>query len=341
MRVLIGTDRIGALASADAGAALGRAFAAARPGVEVAVVPMGSGGADLALALAALGDDSVVVADPEADHARGVHHDHVHGDDLPTGVDTDATSSGVGRALAAALEQRPRRVVVDLTGLVTHDGGAGILAALGACADVPLDRGVGALAGLGFLDLAPARERVGATELVAVIDPGELGDMLLGLRGLTSRRGRAAGTDPAVMLATDAALGRLASALGVPDAPGLGAAGGAVLTLTALDAWTTGGPALCAQIAGLDRTASVADVVITGADRVDFATRGGHVVPEMAAIAERSMRPAVVVAREVAVSGRELRTFGVEVAYPLGGDPALDADELTARASGVARSWTW
>ncbi|MFT3877227.1 MAG: glycerate kinase [Propioniciclava sp.] len=341
MRVLIGTDRIGALASADAGAALGRAFLAARPGVEVAVVPMGSGGPDLAAALAALGDDSVVVGDPDAGRTRGVHHDHVHGDEEPTGVDVASTSLGVGQALAAALSSRPRRVVVDLTGLITHDGGAGILAALGARADVPLDRGVGALGGLGSIDLALARERVGATELVAVIDPGELGDLLLGLRGLTSRRGRAAGTDPAVMLAADAALGSLASALGIPDAPGLGAAGGAVLALTALGAWTTGGPALCAQIAHLERTAALADVVITGADQVDFATRGGHVVPEMAAIAQRSMRPAVVVAREVAVSGRELRTFGVEVAYPLGGDAGLSADELTERAAGVARSWTW
>ncbi|MBK8463438.1 MAG: glycerate kinase [Nigerium sp.] len=341
MRVLIGTDRIGALASADAGAALGRAFVAARPGVEVAVVPMGSGGTDLVAALRALGDDAVVVASPEAGRGRGVHHDHRHGGDAPTGVDPASTSAGVGRALADALAHRPRRVVVDLTGLVTHDAGAGLLAGLGARADVPLDQGAGGLAGLGFLDLSAARDLLGATELVAVVDPAELGDMLLGLRGLTSRRGRAAGTDPALMLATDAALGGLASALGIPDAPGMGAAGGAALALTALGAWTTGGPALCAQLAGLERTASMADVVVTGADQLDFATRGGHVVPEMAAIGERTMRPTIVVARHVEVSGRELRTFGVEVAYPLGGDADLDAGELTRRASGVALSWTW
>lgn len=341
MRVLIGTDRIGALASADAGAALGRAFVAARPGVEVAVVPMGSGGADLAAALRALGDGSPVVSAPDADRGRGVHHDHAHGGEAPTGVDAFSTSLGVGHALADALARRPRRVVVDLTGLITHDAGAGLLAALGARADVPLDQGAGALAGLGSLDLTAARALLGATELVAVVDPAELGDMLLGLRGLTSRRGRAAGTDPAVMLATDAALGGLAAALGIPDAPGMGAAGGAVLALTALGAWATGGPALCAQLAGLERTAALADVLVTGADQVDFATRGGHVVPEMAALGERAMRPTVVVAREVEVSGRELRTFGVEVAYPIGGGVDLDADELVGRASGVARSWTW
>ncbi len=341
MRVLIGTDRIGALASADAGAALGRAFAAARPGVEVAVVPMGSGGPDLAAALRALGDDSVVVSAPVADRTRGVPHDHAHGDDEPTGVDPGSTSVELGRALAAVLAHHPRRVVVDLTGVVTHDAGAGLLSALGARADVPLDQGAGGLSGLGSLDLSEARSLVGATELTAVVDPAELGDLLLGLRGLTSRRGRGAGTDPAVMLATDAALGRLASALGLPDAPGMGAAGGVALALAALGAWATGGPALCAQLAGLERTASLADVLVTGADQVDFATRGGHVVPEMASLGERTMRPTVLVAREVEVSGRELRTFGVEVAYPVGGAADLGADELERRASGLARSWTW
>lgn len=340
MRVAICTDRIGALASPDAGAALGRAFVSARPGTQVAVVPLASGGPDLALALGALGDGAVVVRDPGAVDGH-VHHDHTHGDEEPTGVDPSSTSARLGRALAGALASRPARLVVDLTGLVTHDGGAGILAALGATADVPLDAGAGGLTGLTTLDMAPARARVGNTELVAVVDPDELQDMLLGLRGLTSRRGRAAGTDPALMLSTDAALGTLAGALGVPDAPGLGAAGGAVLALTALGAWVTSGPSLCAQVAGLERTASLADVLVTGADHVDFATRGGHVVPEVAALGERAMRPVVVVAREVDVSGRELRTFGVEVAHAVGGDPDLGADELTRRAAGVAASWTW
>ncbi|MDO5533604.1 MAG: glycerate kinase [Propionibacteriaceae bacterium] len=340
MRILVCTDRIGALASADAGAALGRAFVAARPGTQVAVVPMAAGGPDLAAALAALGETAPVVRDPDAE-AGHRHHDHVHGDEEPTGVDPASTSVGVGRALAAALASRPARVVVDLTGITTHDGGAGILAALGATGDVPLDAGAGGLAGLSRLDLAAARERVGDTELVAVVDPSELGDMLLGLRGLTSRRGRAAGTDPALMLSTDAALGALAGALGVPDAPGLGAAGGAALALVALGGWVTSGPALCAQVADLERTASLADVVVTGADHVDFATRGGAVVPKLAALGERVLRPVIVVARVVDVSGRELRTFGVEVAYPVGGESDLGSAELTERAAGVASSWTW
>ena len=41
----------------------------------------------------------------------------------------------------------PTGLVVDLSGLAVHDGGAGLLAALGAEADQPLDQGVQPLAG--------------------------------------------------------------------------------------------------------------------------------------------------------------------------------------------------
>ncbi len=308
MRVLICTDSIGGCSSAEAGAALGRAFVAARPGVQVAVVPMASGGAGLAEALASLGDDSVVV--------------------------------GVAD-VAGALASRPRRIVLDLTASRSIDGGAGLLAALGAAADAPLDEGPDAWGELSRVDLTAARRLLGGTELVAVVPSAELADLLLGLRGVTARRGFGSGTPTADLIATDAALGRLAAALGVPDAPGVGAAGGAALAVIALGGWITTGPALCAQAAGLERTASSADVLVTGCDALDFVARGGDVVGEVASIAGRVLRPCVAVAREVAVSGRELRTFGVESAHPLGGGAELSASELTQRARTVAASWTW
>lgn len=329
MRLLVCTDRIGALASTDAGAALGRAFVAAKPGVEVAVVPMAAGGDDLGAVLAELGSDATVVGASAPRTAQA------------EGIDVWSTTLELGHRLAAALASRPRQIVVDLTGVHTHDGGAGILAALGARSDVALDAGVGGLAGLSRLDIGPARALVGDTELVAVVDVGELGDLLLGLRGLTARRGHATGADPALMLATDASLGALAGLLGVPDGPGMGAAGGAVVALSALTAWLTTGPALCAQLASLEATAGAADVIVTGTDQLDFVRRGGPVVGEVIALAERTLRPCVVVARNVDVSSRELRTFGVEVAYPVGGPADITADALTERASGVAGSWTW
>ena len=327
MRVLICTDRIGALSSAEAGAALGQAFLAARPDTQVAVVAMGATGADLADALGALGDPGVVVWSP--------------GPGEPViGVDTTSTSADLGRALAAALASGPRRVVVDLSGLACHDGGAGLLGALGATADVPLDQGAAGLQGLSALDLSAARALLGDTELVGVVRPDQLADLLLGLRGVTARRAHASGsTDFTAMLATDKALGGLAGALGVPDAPGVGAAGGAALAIVALGGWLTSGPAVVAEAAGLERTASAADVVVTGCDLLDGVARGGAVVREVAAIASRVERPCVVAAAQVAVSSRELRTLDLETAHEVG--DVATAAQLTAGAQGLATSWVW
>ncbi len=143
------------------------------------------------------------------------------------------------------------------------------------------------------------------------------------------------------MLATDAALGALAGRSASPTPRAWAPPAAPCSPSLALGGWATSGPSLCAEVAQLERTASVADVLLTGADHVDFATRGGHVVPEVAALGERTMRPVVVVARKVDISGRELRTFGVEVAYAVGGGADLGSAELTRRAAGVASSWTW
>lgn len=327
MRILVATDRVGGLASADAGRAVGRAFADA--GAQVAVVPVGVRGAALADALAALGEDAVVVGGAEPPGPP------------VTGVDPHSSSLALGAAVAAALAARPAHLVVDLTGLRSHDAGAGLLSALGADADAPLDAGAAALASLTRVDLDPARRLLGATRLTAVVADDEASDLLLGLRGVTARRGHAVVTDPALLLEVDDALAGLARAVGVADAPGVGAAGGAPLAVLALGGTLTTGPALCAATAGLDRTLGHADVVVTGADALGFADRGGPVVRELAARAEAALRPCIALARTVAVSGRELRTFGVEAAYAVGGDAALTADELTERARTVAASWTW
>ncbi|MFV0451844.1 MAG: glycerate kinase [Propioniciclava sp.] len=327
MRILVSTDRIGALSSADAGAAVARAFRDARSGVEVAVIPMAAGGIDLALALDRLGDDAVVVT---AGTGGPGHR-----------FDLSASSVELGTRLAEVLTQRPARVVADLTGVTSLDGGAGLLAALGAVADVRLDAGLSALGGITRIDLTEVRALLRDTELVAVVAPDHVADLLLGLRGIIVRRGHAVDAAPADLLPADAALGALAGALGMMDTPGVGAGGGVALALKALGAAVTSGPALCASVAGLDRTAARADVLVTGTDSLDFAERGGPVVTEIAAAAERALRPCVAVAREVQVSARELRTFGIEVAYALGGEARLGAAELTRRAAGPASSWTW
>ncbi len=349
MRVLVCSDDIAALPSAVAGQALAAGWPQAQP----AVLPVGEAGAGFVRAAADSaglelvteavdGQLITVAAGPAARGGTqfavvGVPGPGIGGGAIPYG----ASSRPLGLALAEVLQPRsrarPGTVYLDLISGDVHDGGAGLLAGLGARADVPLDAGVSGLHDLGRIDLRPARSAVGDSRLVGVLPTDQRGRLLLGLRGITSLRGREAGTDPALLLATDAALARLASLLGVEDGEGIGAAGGVALAVAALGGRLTTGPELV-----FDRVAGPVDLVVTGCTSYDFASRGGGVVAAAARLAERLLCPCLVVAGEVLIGAREMRTMGVEAAYPLESGPAdVTADRLRELAVRVGRSWRW
>ena len=238
--------------------------------------------------------------------------------------------------------------MVDLGGLGVHDGGAGLLAALGASADRPLDLGVQGLVGLSRLDLSAVRAALGGTELIGVVPADQLAQPLLGLRGITSLS-RDAGR-PELMLSTDAALAGYrpaGPARASPTFPGAGACGGLGLAILALGGRLTTGPALAfASPAGVAATRGV-DLVVTGCTVFDFASRGGGVVAAAAAKAVELLSPCVVIAGEVVIGSREMRTMGIEAAYAVR-ESSLDTPsgdvsvpELAQTARRVARSWNW
>ncbi len=349
VRVLVASDAIGALSSAAAGAVLAQAWS----GSDLQVVPVGEAGAGFLRSLsdrwgapmhtrAGPGPVMTFVGD-RGDAVRGAGVEAV----APPGELYDASSRALGEALGGVLAgPGPARVYLDLAGLPVHDGGAGLLAALGAEADVSLERGARGLLGLGRLNLAPVRDRLGTTELVGVVPAGQLTQPLCGLRGITSLVGRTAGAASEEMLAVDAALERLARLAGpeVLGTPGAGAAGGLGLAVLALGGRLATGPEVALADADLRRL----DLVLTGCWVFDFARRGGGVVAAAAATASAALSPCVVVAGEVVIGSREMRTMGVEAAYavressldqPSGGD--VGAEELGALARRVARSWRW
>ena len=136
-----------------------------------------------------------------------------------------ATSRGVGELVAAAIDGGARTVVVGLGGSGTNDGGAGLLAALGATGDAALDAGPRGLAGLTTLDPAPARSRVAGVRITAASD---VDNPLTGLFGATKTYGPQKGLAEDRLVAVDAALELLA---GLADRrlcleKGAGAAGG-------------------------------------------------------------------------------------------------------------------
>ena len=135
----------------------------------------------------------------------------------------------------------------------------------------------------------------------------------------------------------DAGLAELAASWGVPDQPGAGACGGVGLAVLALGGRLTTGP----DVTLADVVAPV-DVVVTGCTSYDFASRGGGVVASAAQLAERLLCPCVVLAGEVLIGGREMRTMGVEAAYGLDvGAGEVTVEDLRALAVRVGRSWRW
>lgn len=345
MRVLVCSDEVGGLSSAAAG----RCLAVGWTGQRTAVVPLGEAGAGFVSSTAdrlGVGEEPVVVADRVGVRTRAdllsavaLPGPGVGEGPLPYG----ASSLPLGHLVAETLPEAGT-LLVDLVSDDVHDGGAGFLAALGADADVDLTAGVTGLVGLSRLDLSGPRQRLAGLELVGVVPSTQRSTALLGLRGITSVRGRATGDDAARLLAADASLQQLADLDGPGLGPtsGAGACGGTGLAVLALGGRLTSGPELA-----LGAITGPVDLVVTGCSVFDFAHRGGGVVAAAAALAGRLLAPCVVVAGEVLIGAREMRTMGIEAAYAVhesaadGVDTPLTSAELTETARRVARTWRW
>lgn len=353
MRVVVATDSIGSLSSARAGVEIARGWT----GAEVAVVPVGDSGFGFASALADQADAELTLLPRDPDDPPSPPVTCLDADGLVVvtvepdqgeparGIDGTGSSAPLGRALRSALvsaRTKPSVAVVDLAWARAHDGGAGLLAGLGAEADGPLDQGVDRMAAITRVDLAPVRELLAGVHLIGVVPADEIDRHLLGLRGITSLRGREVNEEPERMLAVDATLERFAAlcAPGLAPEPGAGACGGTGFAIQALGGELRTGASWAAERVGLAETIRRADLVVTGCGVFDFATRGGGVVAEVARLAEEALRPCIAIAGKVLIGTREMRTMGIESAYPVGaGD--VTAAELSRAAARVARSWSW
>lgn len=352
MRIMVATDCIGALSSRQAGGVIGSGWL---PGGDVSVLPIGEAGRGFVAAfadLAGVATSSQVVNGIIVTTGSGPETGLVHvlGSSRGVGIPYEQSSRPIGEAIAAlAGNQGIARIVVDLAGLWVHDAGAGMLAALGAVGDRPLDQGADGLGGLSALDLTPARALLGEIQLIGVVPAAQRDVPLVGLRGITARAGREANVEPDRMLRTDAALeafARLASPTHVA-ASGAGACGGLGFAVLALGGALSTGPALALASAQGRAALHHVDLVVTGCSVFDFASRGGGVVAAMAGAAAAALSPCIVIAGEVVIGSREMRTMGIEAGYAVR-ESTLDepgghvrSEELAATAQRVARSWSW
>jgi glycerate 2-kinase len=353
VRILVATDTIGDLSSRQAGEIIASGWSSV---AEVSVLPIGDAGdgfasayADLAgLATSSKMIDAIMMT---TGHGPDTGIVQLRGPHRSPGIPYQQSSRPIGEAIAGLLlgKQAPGRMLVDLAGLWVHDGGAGLLGALGATADRPLDRGVAGLGGLNQIDLTPARAFLGDTELIGIVPAAQLSEPLLGLRGITSRAGREANVEPEQMLRTDATLERFAR-LASPThagAPGSGACGGVGFGVLALGGRLSTGPALALTSPAGQQGLRGVDLIVTGCSVFDFASRGGGVVAAMAEAAAVALTPCIVIAGEVLIGSREMRTMGIEAAYAvraslLDNVPGeVSNEDLATTARRVARSWTW
>lgn len=364
MRIVVASDSIGALSSAQAGAVLADGWR----GADATVVPMGESGRGFSAAMAdQLASEVTLLVARQPDDFGGRVATCVDASEAlivglepestalepARGIDYSASSIALGRAVRQAIVSSAHHagvVVVDLAWNRGHDGGAGFLAGLGAYSDRPLDAGVAGLGSATFVDLDPVRELLGDRLLVGIAPNDEIGQPLLGLRGITSLKGRAANEDAEKLLATDAALELFASLCNpaAATAPGAGAAGGVGFAINALGGRLCTGPGYAAEHGRLADAVRTADLVVTGCIVFDFASRGGGVLAEAAKLAETALRPCIAIAGEVLIGGREMRTMGIESAYPVREssldrpvDADVSAEELARTVARVARSWSW
>ena len=373
MRILVAPDKFaGTLTAAEAAAAISDGWHRTAPDDELELVPLSDGGPGFLDVLmstmhpTSVGGDleAVPVTGPlgdtvlaqllirsevnsttgyvESAQACGLHFVPAEQRDVTSS--SAATSYGVGELLLAAIDRGCSRVVVGVGGSASTDGGAGMLAALGAEPGAALRGGGGGLAGISAVDLGPARARLAGVQLVAATD---VGGPLMGSDGAAHGYAGQKGADRATREQLESAMRSWATATdgGLAVRPGAGAGGGVGFGLLLLGADRVAGAAVVIEATRLSQRAAAVDLVLTGEGAFDWQSLRGKVVAGVAHAAQQSGRPVVVLAGRVEVGRRELASAGIDSAYAVDDLPAGEAGHTHAQAlaglaARVARTWS-
>ncbi len=342
-RVLVAPDKFkGSLTGLEVARAVARGLRSRRPDVEVDILPVADGGDGTLDAAVAAGFEpvEVTVTGPTGQPVRTrfarrgetavVEMADACGlERLPGGrfAPRSATSRGLGEVIAAALETGASSIVVGIGGSASTDGGAGLVAALGArlldVAGDPLPEGGEALARLHTLDLGDLDPRLRETEIVVACD---VDNPLTGDKGAAAVYGPQKGASAGDVALLDAALAHWADVVATDtgsdrrDEAGAGAAGGVGFgALALLGARLRPGIELMLDLVDFAARVPGAALVVTGEGSLDHQSLHGK-APVGVARATRAAGPAVPV---VAVCGRRelddvaLRGAGIAAAYAL------------------------
>jgi glycerate kinase len=344
MRVVVAPDKFkGSLSAAEVAAHLAAGLTAAAPDATVVQVPVADGGEGTLAAALAAGFDRVPVrvAGPTGaplDSALAVRDRTAVVElaaasglaVLPGGrpAALAATSLGTGQLVRAALDLGCTEIVLGVGGSACTDGGAGLLAGLGArltdAAGRELPLGRAALQVLDRVDLTGLDPRLRDVRLVLATD---VDNPLLGPAGAAAVYGPQKGASPADVAVLEAGLARWVTVLGqelgpaaadTADQPGAGAAGGVGhACLAALGAVRRPGIDVVLDLAGFAGHLAGADLVVTGEGSLDAQTLHGKAPAGVAARARAAGVPVVAVAGRCLLDAAELRRAGFAAAAAL------------------------
>jgi len=367
MRVLVAPDSFGGTLSAqEAAEAIVDGWLVTKPDDDLVCRPLSDGGPGFVSAVATALNASIhdvwvtgPIGEPvlasfaskgdcawiEAASACGLHLIPEHR------LDPRSTSSfGVGELIQAALALKVTHITIGLGGTGTNDGGAGMLAALGATSgSATLNTGGSALSNIADINLEAVMTLLDGVRLVAATD---VDNPLLGLRGATATFARQKGADDFAVMELETALanfsavcGRRADGKDASVALGAGAAGGLGYALIHVGAQRVSGINTVMEILGIEDQIRQADLVITGEGCLDDQTLHGKVVTGLTQLAAKAGVPCVALAGEVRLGKREISNAGIDSAYAMKdlvgaevsrAQPASSLRALTAR---VAKSW--
>lgn len=384
MRVLIAPDYFaGALTAGQAAEAIAEGWRRSAPHDDLTLLPLSGGGSGFldVLSSAMAGTTvSVTVADPlgrpvpaailivDADRGRTAYIESEQACGLQLLAEDErnpmvTSTFGVGQLIEAAIGQGATRVVVGLGGSGTNDGGAGMLAALGAGDPDALAAGGAKLGDLpvdAIQGLTVVRERLRSIEVVLATD---VASPLLGFHGASAVFAVQKGATPEMAQQLESALGHFSEVVrkvAVPGMdllagkelrldrePGAGAAGGLGFGLLLLGGHRVSGVQTVLDAVGFAEAVGTTDLVVTGEGTLDWQSLRDKVVAGVAEAALAGAKPSVVIAGQVLVGRRETMSLGISGIYAVAEDPAQIAEAtadpagtLSARTQRVATTWS-
>lgn len=240
-----------------------------------------------------------------------------------------ATTYGVGQMLKSILDKGIRKIYIGLGGSATNDGGAGMLAALGAKFLSDDGKEIGyrpfEISNISKIDLSSFDNRILETEIIVLSD---VSNTLCGKNGASHIFGPQKGAKPKDVLLLDSILEKYGKVIdqvtgeNFSKKPGSGAAGGlGYALLSVCRAQFTQGIYKVIELIKLEEKIKKADLVITGEGRIDNQSIFGKAPIGIAKIAKKYGIPVIAIVGSSDRDLKEVYNNGVDLVLDIINEP--------------------